>query len=263
MLSAWKCLKSRSEQQTNWNMTRPVIWLLLAGTTGCWDNMGTFYYAEFSRPLTDDASDVIPHGQSVGLSLLPAVVVAQIEREPEEEGVVDQLETRVRQGILQRKKSMWCEQQSISPSRFVSCSFKVWTHRYHSGQEESLAEADGLRRLSRGFVRLLNWVALIAVRFHLVLVVIYQRPVTFCVRLHRAKHGLGLHAQTWHMWVKRVESSSVSISCTEFEEFKRGFQKEYGQQQKSINTIRKGAQTQSEKWKYHLTQLCGILASQA
>lgn len=197
--------QSCNDQQKNWSMTRPVIWLLLTGTTGCWNNAhtGKLYYAQISRPLTNDASDVIPHGQSVGLSLLPAVVVAQIERKPEEEGVVDQLQARVRQGILQCKKLTWCEQHAINSSRFVLCSCKAWTHRYHSGQEESLAEADGLRSLSRGFVQLLNWMVLLAVHFHLVFLVIYQRPVTFCVRLHRAKYGLGLHAQTWHVWVKR------------------------------------------------------------
>lgn len=112
------CLKSFSccnAQQKNWSMTCPVIWLLLTGTTGCWNKTptGKLYYTQISRPLTDDASDVIPHRQAVGLSLLPAVVVAQIERKPEEEGVVDQLQTRVGHGILQCKKSTWCEQHSI------------------------------------------------------------------------------------------------------------------------------------------------------
>ena len=54
-------------------------------------------------PLTDDSSDVVPHRQAVGLGLLPAVVVAQVERKPEEEGVVDQLQTRISQGVLQYK----------------------------------------------------------------------------------------------------------------------------------------------------------------
>lgn len=54
-------------------------------------------------PLTDDSSDVVPHRQTVGLGLLPAVVVAQVEGKPEEEGIVDQLQTRVRQGILQHR----------------------------------------------------------------------------------------------------------------------------------------------------------------
>lgn len=74
-------------------------------------------------PLTDDASDVIPHRQAVGLSFLPAVVVAQVERKPEEEGVVDQLQTRIRQGILQHKQSTWCENCIISSS-FVVKTFK-------------------------------------------------------------------------------------------------------------------------------------------
>lgn len=55
-------------------------------------------------PLTDDSSNIVPHRQAVGLCLLPAVVVAQVERKPEEEGVVDQLQTRISQGILQYKQ---------------------------------------------------------------------------------------------------------------------------------------------------------------
>lgn len=51
--------------------------------------------------LTEDPSDIVPCGEAVGLGLLPAVVAAQIERKPEEEGVVDQLQTGVRQGVLQ------------------------------------------------------------------------------------------------------------------------------------------------------------------
>lgn len=56
--------------------------------------------------LTEDPSDVVPYGQAVGLGLLPAVVAAQVERKPEEEGVVDQLQTGVRQGILQGRGGM-------------------------------------------------------------------------------------------------------------------------------------------------------------
>lgn len=55
-------------------------------------------------PLTDDSSYVVPHRQAVGLGLLPAVVVAQVEGEPEEEGVVDQLQTRVGQRVLRHKE---------------------------------------------------------------------------------------------------------------------------------------------------------------
>lgn len=55
--------------------------------------------------LTEDSSDIVPHRQAVRIGLLPAKVVGQVEREPEEEGVVDQLQTRIRQGILQDKQT--------------------------------------------------------------------------------------------------------------------------------------------------------------
>lgn len=54
-------------------------------------------------PLTDDSSHVVPDRQPVGLGLLPAIIVAQVERKPEEEGVVDQLQTRISQGVLRYK----------------------------------------------------------------------------------------------------------------------------------------------------------------
>lgn len=61
--------------------------------------------AEICLTLTDDSSDIVPHRQAVSLCLLPLVVVAQVVRKPEEEGVVDQLQTRISQGILQNKQS--------------------------------------------------------------------------------------------------------------------------------------------------------------
>lgn len=39
--------------------------------------------------LTNDPSDVVPHRQAVSLGLFPAVVIVQVEGEPEEEGIVD------------------------------------------------------------------------------------------------------------------------------------------------------------------------------
>ena len=52
----------------------------------------------------DASSYLVRRTHAVGLCLLPAVVVTQVERKPEEEGVVDQLQTRISQGILQYKQ---------------------------------------------------------------------------------------------------------------------------------------------------------------
>lgn len=64
----------------------------------------TELFFSFKQLLTDDSSDIIPHRQAVGLGFLPLVVVAQVEGKPEEEGVVDQLQTCISQGILQGKR---------------------------------------------------------------------------------------------------------------------------------------------------------------
>ena len=54
--------------------------------------------------LTDDAADVVPDGDLVGDDGAPVEGAAQIERQPEEEGVVDELQAGVRQRVLQRNK---------------------------------------------------------------------------------------------------------------------------------------------------------------
>lgn len=67
--------------------------------------MLTYHHKPWSNafPLTNDSSDIVPNRQTVGLGLFPAKVAAQIERKPEEEGVVDQLQTGISEGILQHK----------------------------------------------------------------------------------------------------------------------------------------------------------------
>lgn len=63
---------------------------------------------------TYDPSDVVPDGQLVSLSLLPAEVVTQIKGQPEEEGVIHQLEAGIGQRVLQEKHSNVSETHSIA-----------------------------------------------------------------------------------------------------------------------------------------------------
>ena len=51
--------------------------------------------------LTYNAADIVPDGDLIRSSLGPVIGRREVERQPEEEGIVDKLETRVRQGILE------------------------------------------------------------------------------------------------------------------------------------------------------------------
>ena len=54
---------------------------------------------ESGHRASNDASHVVPRGQLVGRGLPPPVGLRQVEGQPEEEGVVDQLEKSVGQGV--------------------------------------------------------------------------------------------------------------------------------------------------------------------
>lgn len=54
---------------------------------------------------TYNASDVVPNGQLVGFGFLPPEVVTQIKGQPEEEGVIHQLQAGIGQGVLQENHS--------------------------------------------------------------------------------------------------------------------------------------------------------------
>lgn len=52
---------------------------------------------------TYDAADIVPNGQLVSFRFLPPEVVTQIKGQPEEEGVIHELQAGVGQGVLQGK----------------------------------------------------------------------------------------------------------------------------------------------------------------
>lgn len=87
-------------------------------------NVATLTGQNGNGVITDDSSDVVPHRQPVGLCLLPPVVVAQVEREPEEEGVVDQLQARISQGVLQNEQTTF---KSYSGAALCHTTIRVST----------------------------------------------------------------------------------------------------------------------------------------
>ena len=54
--------------------------------------------------LTNYSSDVIPNGDLISLDRFPIELAGQVERKPEEEGVVHKLEARIGQRVLVKRK---------------------------------------------------------------------------------------------------------------------------------------------------------------
>ena len=69
--------------------------------------------------LTYDAADIVPDGDVIRSGLGPVVGRREVERQPEEEGIVDKLETRVRQRILEANTNTAEVDSRINTHRYV------------------------------------------------------------------------------------------------------------------------------------------------